>query len=76
MRGVSGRGRRAAGRGRSVGLSGRGGRGTRGRGGARGRGRGGAPVSKEQLDSDLDTYMSKTKAHLDAELDAYMASID
>ncbi|KAK2119438.1 hypothetical protein P7K49_000824, partial [Saguinus oedipus] len=29
----------------------------------------------EQLDNQLDAYMSKTKGHLDAELDAYMAQI-
>nr|KAF6396438.1 chromatin target of PRMT1 [Rousettus aegyptiacus] len=51
------------------------------RGGVRGRGRGrGAlarPVlTKEQLDNQLDAYMSKTKGHLDAELDAYMAQTD
>ncbi|XP_076438757.1 uncharacterized protein LOC143277739 isoform X2 [Babylonia areolata] len=53
----------------------------RGRGGAmrggRGRGRGGnnkeGGVSREQLDNQLDEYMSKTKSHLDAELDTYMA---
>ncbi|XP_023614961.1 chromatin target of PRMT1 protein isoform X7 [Myotis lucifugus] len=53
----------------------------RGRGGFGGRGRGrGAltrPVlTKEQLDNQLDAYMSKTKGHLDAELDAYMAQTD
>lgn len=52
--------------------------GLRGRGGfagRRGRGRGvGRPsVTREQLDNQLDAYMSKTKGHLDAELDAYMA---
>ncbi|KAL0171912.1 hypothetical protein M9458_032223, partial [Cirrhinus mrigala] len=29
--------------------------------------------SREQLDEQLDEYMSMTKSHLDAELDAYMA---
>ncbi|KAM9777140.1 chromatin target of PRMT1a isoform 1-T2 [Syngnathus typhle] len=56
--------------------------GLRGRGGGyasrRGRGRGvGRPsVTREQLDNQLDAYMSKTKGHLDAELDAYMAQAD
>uniref|UniRef100_A0AAX7VTM9 Chromatin target of PRMT1 protein C-terminal domain-containing protein n=1 Tax=Astatotilapia calliptera TaxID=8154 RepID=A0AAX7VTM9_ASTCA len=55
--------------------------GLRGRGGfagRRGRGRGvGRPaVTREQLDNQLDAYMSKTKGHLDAELDAYMAQAD
>ncbi|KAJ8335140.1 hypothetical protein SKAU_G00407790 [Synaphobranchus kaupii] len=70
-----------AGRG-GVGVRGRGGLGVRGRGGFRGRGRGrgrgvGRPVvTREQLDNQLDAYMSKTKGHLDAELDAYMAQAD
>lgn len=61
-------GRGAAGRGQN--MRGRG----RGRGG-RGRGRGGSvdQVSKEQLDNQLDEYMSKTKSYLNSELDAYMA---
>nr|CAB3230980.1 chromatin target of PRMT1 protein-like [Phallusia mammillata] len=48
---------------------------TRGRGGQRGRGskRGGKTASREQLDTDLDSYMSKNKTNMDAELDAYMA---
>ncbi|CAK6970590.1 chromatin target of PRMT1a [Scomber scombrus] len=60
--------------------------GLRGRGsfagrGGRGRGRGGRgihqpTVTREQLDNQLDAYMSKTKGHLDAELDAYMAQAD
>ncbi|NXO30713.1 CHTOP protein, partial [Cisticola juncidis] len=33
-------------------------------------------LTKEQLDNQLDAYMSKTKGHLDAELDAYMAQTD
>lgn len=33
-------------------------------------------VTREQLDNQLDAYMSKTKGHLDAELDAYMAQAD
>lgn len=59
------------------GLRGRGGfagRGGRGRG--RGRGIGRPSVTREQLDNQLDAYMSKTKGHLDAELDAYMAQAD
>lgn len=59
------------------GLRGRGGfpgRGGRGRG--RGRGVGRPAVTREQLDNQLDAYMSKTKGHLDAELDAYMAQAD
>nr|XP_043908675.1 chromatin target of PRMT1a [Solea senegalensis] len=59
------------------GLRGRGGftgRGGRGRG--RGRGIGRPVVTREQLDNQLDAYMSKTKGHLDAELDAYMAQAD
>ncbi|KAF6737857.1 Chromatin target of PRMT1 protein [Oryzias melastigma] len=59
------------------GLRGRGGfpgRGGRGRG--RGRGVGRPVVTREQLDNQLDAYMSKTKGHLDAELDAYMAQAD
>lgn len=49
----------------------------RGRGRGRGRGAGGRPqVTREQLDNQLDAYMSKTKGHLDAELDAYMAQAD
>ena len=65
-------------RGRGVGGQVRGrGRGRGGRG--RGRGRGAAaPVqlNKEDLDNQLDAYMSKTKSGLDAELDAYMAEAD
>lgn len=33
-------------------------------------------TSREQLDEQLDEYMSMTKSHLDAELDAYMAEVD
>ncbi|KAL3884726.1 hypothetical protein ACJMK2_024996 [Sinanodonta woodiana] len=50
-----------------------------GRGGVRGRGRGrGAnfPISKEQLDNQLEEYMSNTKANLDQEMDTYMAQAD
>ncbi|XP_067305732.1 chromatin target of PRMT1b [Pseudorasbora parva] len=32
--------------------------------------------SREQLDEQLDEYMSMSKSHLDAELDAYMAQVD
>ncbi|KAL2076275.1 hypothetical protein ACEWY4_020071 [Coilia grayii] len=75
-RGVGARGRGAfAGRGN---FAGRGG--VRGRGGARGRGRGWfagrSTLTREQLDNQLDDYMSKTKGHLDAELDAYMAQAE
>ncbi|CAL8297086.1 unnamed protein product [Lota lota] len=71
------------GAGRGVGARGRGG--LRGRGGfpsrgGRGRGRGRiagrSSLTREQLDNQLDAYMSKTKGHLDAELDAYMAQAD
>ncbi|XP_056331933.1 chromatin target of PRMT1b [Danio aesculapii] len=34
------------------------------------------PATREQLDEQLDEYMSKSKSHLDAELDAYMAQVD
>ncbi|CAH2327396.1 chromatin target of PRMT1 isoform X2 [Pelobates cultripes] len=64
-------------------VRGRGGMMTRGRGGfgrGRGRGRGRGSIrpalTREQLDNQLDAYMSKTKGHLDAELDAYMAQAD
>lgn len=42
--------------------------------GGRGRGRGGSkkPVTQEQLDNELDKYMSKTKSVLNAQLDQYM----
>ncbi|XP_010563883.1 PREDICTED: chromatin target of PRMT1 protein isoform X3 [Haliaeetus leucocephalus] len=80
MRG--GRGARALLRGgvslRGRGMTGRGRGGFGGRGRGRGRGRGSArpALTKEQLDNQLDAYMSKTKGHLDAELDAYMAQTD
>ncbi|XP_055066196.2 chromatin target of PRMT1b isoform X1 [Misgurnus anguillicaudatus] len=32
--------------------------------------------SREELDKQLDEYMSTSKSHLDAELDAYMAQVD
>ncbi|KAL8184585.1 UNVERIFIED_CONTAM: hypothetical protein K2H54_021138 [Gekko kuhli] len=67
--GIGGRGRGMAGRGR-------GGFGGRGRGRGRGRGSARPALTKEQLDNQLDAYMSKTKGHLDAELDAYMAQTD
>ncbi|XP_025143588.1 chromatin target of PRMT1 protein isoform X6 [Bubalus kerabau] len=64
-------------RGRGMIGRGRGGFGGRGRGRGRGRGALARPVlTKEQLDNQLDAYMSKTKGHLDAELDAYMAQTD
>lgn len=64
-----------------MGRGGIGGRGLavigRGRGnfGWRGRGRGARTrpaLTKEQLDKELDAYMSNTKARLDADLDVYM----
>ncbi|XP_028820247.1 chromatin target of PRMT1a [Denticeps clupeoides] len=58
------------------GVRGRGGFAGRGRGRGRGRGSGRPVVTREQLDNQLDAYMSKTKGHLDAELDAYMAQAD
>ncbi|CAN9504165.1 unnamed protein product [Ophioblennius macclurei] len=81
--GVGGRGgalsrgaaRGGIGRGRG-GLRGRGFAGRGGRGRGRGRGVGRPAVTREQLDNQLDAYMSKTKGHLDAELDAYMAQAD
>ncbi|CAO2596414.1 Chromatin target of PRMT1 protein [Lemmus lemmus] len=51
----------------------------RGHLGGHGRGRGAQtrPVlNKEQLDNEMDVYMSNSKGHLDAELDAYMAQTD
>lgn len=81
--GLGGRGGLSRGAARGViirgrgGLRGRGGfasRGGRGRGRSRGVGR--PVVTREQLDNQLDAYMSKTKGHLDAELDAYMAQAD
>ncbi|XP_005062477.1 PREDICTED: chromatin target of PRMT1 protein isoform X3 [Ficedula albicollis] len=90
LRGRGGPGRGGLGRGGAMGrggigargagaLRGRGGpgRGGLGRGGAMGRGGSARPaLTKEQLDNQLDAYMSKTKGHLDAELDAYMAQTD
>ncbi|NXM85656.1 CHTOP protein, partial [Oenanthe oenanthe] len=67
LRGRGGPGRGGLGRG---GAMGRGGIGARGEGSAR------PALTKEQLDNQLDAYMSKTKGHLDAELDAYMAQTD
>ncbi|XP_049645778.1 chromatin target of PRMT1 protein-like, partial [Suncus etruscus] len=75
-RGAMGRGG-LGGRGRGIIGRGRGGFGGRGRGRGRGRSALTRPVlTKEQLDNQLDAYMSKTKGHLDAELDAYMAQTD
>ena len=54
----------------------RGGRGGRGRGRGRGGQQQGPAPSREELDNQLDAYMSKTKTGLDAELDAYMAAAD
>ena len=48
----------------------------RGGGRGRGRGRGKQEFSKDALDQDLDTYMSKTKASLDQQLESYMANAD
>ncbi|RXM51850.1 Chromatin target of PRMT1 protein [Acipenser ruthenus] len=59
-----------------MGLRGRGGFVGRGRGRGRGRALGHPNVTREQLDNQLDAYMSKTKGHLDAELDAYMAQAE
>ena len=75
------------GRGRGRGRGGRGGRGQqrggaiqttpRGQSSGRGRGRGGrggaTPVSKEDLDKQLDQYMSKTRGALDQDLENYMS---
>uniref|UniRef100_A0A3B3SYN5 Chromatin target of PRMT1 n=1 Tax=Paramormyrops kingsleyae TaxID=1676925 RepID=A0A3B3SYN5_9TELE len=82
--GLRGRGARGANFGGTLSPRGRGGVTVRGRGGfggqgrGRGRGRGASRpvVTREQLDNQLDAYMSKTKGHLDAELDAYMAQAD
>ncbi|NWI09212.1 CHTOP protein, partial [Crypturellus soui] len=63
-------------RGRGMAGRGRGAFGGRGRGRGRGRGSARPALTKEQLDNQLDAYMSKTKGHLDAELDAYMAQTD
>lgn len=57
-------------------------RGGRGRGNSRGRGRGrgrggrGKPASREDLDTQLDSYMSKTKSSLDKDLNEYMMLTD
>ncbi|MES1909893.1 MAG: hypothetical protein MHM6MM_002577 [Cercozoa sp. M6MM] len=70
---------------RGRGRSRRGGRGRRGRGGKFGaarrqrRNRDQKPFGKksaEQLDKDLDRYMSATKDNMDAELDAYLSRRD
>jgi len=65
-------------RGRGAARGTTGGRGTgrgTGRGAGRGAGRGGksAPVDKDELDSELDKYMSKSRTYLDTQLDDYMA---
>uniref|UniRef100_A0A5F8G5X6 Chromatin target of PRMT1 protein C-terminal domain-containing protein n=1 Tax=Monodelphis domestica TaxID=13616 RepID=A0A5F8G5X6_MONDO len=57
----------------SEGRRGQGGFGGRGRGRSRWQAASQAPLTKEQLDNQLDAYMSKSRGHLDAELDAYMA---
>lgn len=64
--------------GRGFGVRGRGAFASRGgaRGRGRGRGAGHSTLTREQLDNQLDDYMSKTKGYLDAELDAYMAQAD
>ena len=47
-----------------------------GRGRGRGRGRGGATkLSKEDLDKQLDQYMSKTRGALDQDIETYMSKI-
>jgi C-terminal duplication domain of Friend of PRMT1 len=45
----------------------------RGRGRGRGDWNGVTPMSREQLDCQLDEYMAKTPSRLDADLDEYMA---
>ena len=49
--------------------------GRRGRGGRwrRGGRSQGPPPSKEQLDKEIDSYMSETKGFLDKQLDQYMS---
>ena len=88
-RGISRGGRPARG-GRGALRGSRGGQTTRGRGrpvnqrgkagarGGRGRGRGmnKKPPTKEQLDTELDKYMSKTKSVLNSQLDEYMKGSD
>lgn len=60
------------GRGRG-GRMGRGGRGLRGgRGGPAAKPNGVGNCTREELDQQLDEYMSKTKTALDSELDQYM----
>ncbi|CAG5105706.1 Oidioi.mRNA.OKI2018_I69.chr1.g2380.t1.cds [Oikopleura dioica] len=67
----------ARGRGGKRGGATRGGATRGGRGGARGGGRGGKttrkPVSAEDLDAEMDSYMLKTKGGLDSQLDEYMS---
>ncbi len=65
------------GRGAGQSLRGRGGR--AGRGGGRGGGAAGTTkvkLSKEDLDKDLEQYMSKTKGALNKELDNYMSGLN
>jgi hypothetical protein len=70
------------GMGRHKRSSSEGGRGRRGRGGRGGRGgrrggRGGNPnpkMTKEELDAQLESYMSNTRTVLDHDLDSYMNS--
>ncbi|XP_072534841.1 chromatin target of PRMT1b [Salminus brasiliensis] len=70
-RGVKGplRGNGLASRGRGVFVS-------RSRGGGRYRTESRPVPTREELDDQLDDYMSMTKSHLDAQLDAYMAEVD
>ena len=58
-----GMGRKSRGRKRSFSFSGRGGRG----------GQRQPPITKEELDDQLDTYMANTKTVLDKDLDDYMS---
>lgn len=59
---------------RGRGRGGRAGRGGRGNRGGRAAANGKAPenCTREELDQQLDEYMSKTKTALDTELDQYM----
>ena len=70
--GTTGRGGRGGGRGQSNGRGGGRGGPTRGGGAGRG-GREGGKVSQDTLDSQLDSYMLKTKGGLDAQMDDYMS---
>ncbi|KAK3785068.1 hypothetical protein RRG08_020353 [Elysia crispata] len=64
--------RRGGGAGRGT-QRGRGANSFRGRGG-RGGATGGS-MTAQDLDTQLDEYMSKTKSHLDSQLDAYMSQV-